>query len=242
MAARGWNDHYRMGVGTEKIQGKQDYGNKMMLFNTEPHLLETNTYHSYVEINPIERAELMTCDIILDPGPMPHGTLVGPDGKQLVGVQALGLTAYGSWRNWTRAPLKSAEFTVYGLDTNDEREVLFIHEGKRLAGALRARGDARGPFTVKLERLGAITGRVVDGGGKPQPGVLLSAEDPFQGRALPADRFQTDKEGRFRIEGLAPGVKYTIKMVRNGKDVGQVCDGLTIKAGESRDLGDVQMK
>jgi hypothetical protein len=242
LAARGWSDHYRMGVGTEKIQGKQDYGNKLMLFNTEPHLLETNTYHSYVEINPAERAELLTCDVILDPGPMPHGTLLGPDGKPLIGVRAMGLTAYNSWRNWTRAPLRSAEFTVYGLDANDEREVVFIHEGKHLAGALRARSDNKGPLTVKLEPWGTVTGRVVDGGGKPLSGVLLSAEDPFRGRPLLTDSHQTDKEGRFRIEGLAPGVKYTIKMVRNGKDAGQVSEGLTIRAGETRDLGDVQLK
>jgi hypothetical protein len=30
--------------------------------------------------------------------------------------------------------------------------------------------------------------------------------------------------------------------VRNGKDAGQVCEGLSIKAAETRDLGDVQLK
>src|SRR5262249_14022622 len=80
-------------------------------FQTAPHLLEVDTYHTYVEINPAEGAELLTCDILLDPGRMPRGTLVGPDGKPLVGARALGLTAYNRWRHWTQAPLKSADFT-----------------------------------------------------------------------------------------------------------------------------------
>ena len=76
-----------------------------------------------------------------------------------------------------------------------------------------------------------------------QAGVLLSLrEPPFQSPPLPTDSFQTDKEGNFRIEGLAPGVKYTVVIVQNGAPAGQVCEGLTVKSGEIRDLGDVRAK
>src|SRR5262249_37952461 len=47
LAARGWNDHYRMGVGTDGIKGKYDE----RLFDTLPHLQETDTFHTYVELN-----------------------------------------------------------------------------------------------------------------------------------------------------------------------------------------------
>ena len=45
----------------------------------------------------------------------------------------------------------------------------------------------------------------------------------------------TDKEGRFRIDGLIPGVKYNLW-------VGNQDFPVTVKSGESRDLGDVRTK
>jgi hypothetical protein len=229
--ARGWSDHYRMGVGTDGIKGKYEE----RFFDTVPHLQEVDTFHTYVEINPADKAESVTCDLVLDPGAMPHGTLTGPDGKPLSGVQALGLTAYNRGRNWTRSPLKSEAFTVYGLGPTDEREVLFVHAEKQLAGVVRVRGDAKEPLRVKLEPWGTVTGRLVGPDGKPRPGLLLKVED----RSLPGASPQTDKEGRFRLAGLAPGVKYTLQLVQNGQPTASVFDGLALKAAETRDLGDV---
>jgi RNA polymerase sigma factor (sigma-70 family) len=231
LAARGWNDHYRMGVGTDRIEGKFD----QRLFNTAPYLQETDTFHTYVELNPDDKAESVTCDLVLDPGTMPHGTLVGPDDKPLAGAEALGLTAYGRSRHWTRAPLKDSAFTVYGLGPMEEREVVFVHAVKQLAGVVRVRGDAKEPLRVKLESWGTVTGRLVGPDGKPRSGLLLRAEDRF----LPGTALQTDKDGRFRVAGLAPGVKYTLQVVQNGQPVAAVFDGLALKAAEVRDLGDV---
>jgi hypothetical protein len=42
---------------------------------------------------------------------------------------------------------------------------------------------------------------------------LLQADDRF----LPGISLQTDKEGRFRVAGLAPGAKYTLHVVQNGQ-------------------------
>jgi RNA polymerase sigma factor (sigma-70 family) len=238
LTARGWNDHYRMAVGAEKFLKKDRDGDKDEFLLTAPYLCPPNTVHTLVEINPDEKAVLQICDIVLDPGTMPRGTVVGPDGKPLAGTKVLGLTAYGRWGNWTRAPLKSAEFTVYGLDVNEEREVAFFHESKHLAGIVKVSGHAKGPLTVKLEPCGVVTGRLVTEDRKPQPDVLLQVAEGV----LPNAQFQTDKDGRFRIEGLASGAKYTLEVVKNGKSAGRVFAGLTIKAGESKDLGDIQVK
>jgi RNA polymerase sigma factor (sigma-70 family) len=234
--ARGWSDHYRMGVGTDGIKGKYEE----RFFDTVPHLQEVDTFHTYVEINPADKAESVTCDLVLDPGPMPRGTLTGPDGKPLSGVQALGLTSYNRWRNWTRAPLKGEAFTVYGLGPTEEREVVFVHADKQLAGVARVRGDTKEPLSVKLEPWGTVTGRLVGPDGKPRPGQLLRVDDHL----LPGTSPQTDKEGRFRVAGLAPGAKYTLHVVQNGQPVAEVFAGLALKAAEVRDLGDVvvQMK
>ncbi len=150
IAARGWGDHYRMGVGAERIPGKDTRTSNITFFLTAPGLCETDTFHTYAEVNPAEGAESVTCDLVLDPGTMPRGTVVDPDGKPLAGATALGLTAYNTHRNWTRSPLKTAEFTVWGLGPTDEREVVFVHKAKQLTGSVRVRGDAKGPLVVKL--------------------------------------------------------------------------------------------
>src|SRR5262249_20724111 len=108
LTARGWSDHYRMAVGAEKFLKKDRDGDQGEFLLTAPHLCPPTTVHSLVEINPDEKALLHLCDIVLDPGTMPHGTITGPDGKPLTGTKAFGLTAYGlGWRNWSRTPLKS---------------------------------------------------------------------------------------------------------------------------------------
>ena len=134
--------------------------------------------------------------------------------------------------------MKSAEFTVYGLDMNEERALAFFHESKRLVGNVKVRGDAKGPLTVKLEPWGIVTGRLVTEDGKPQAAVLLQIADG----ALPNGAHQTDKDGRFRIEGLTSGVAYSLDVVKNGRPNGRVFASLAIKAGESKDLGDIQVK
>ena len=231
LCARGWSDHYRMGIGTDRIKGRY----QQQLFDTLPHLQGINTAHTYLEINPSDDAESVTCELVLDPGTMLRGTLTGPDGKPVAGAQALGLTAYSRSRNWTRIPLKGDAFIVYGLAPTDEREVVFVHMGKQLAALTRVRGDAKQPLAVKLEPWGTVTGRLVGPDGKPRPGVLLQVDD----RLLPGASLQTDKEGHFRVAGLAPGVKYTVQVIQNGQPVADVFAGLALKAAEVRDLGDV---
>jgi RNA polymerase sigma factor (sigma-70 family) len=232
LAARGWNDHYRMSFGADKIKGQDPQG----FFLTAPFLLEPNTMNGYVEICPAEGAESLNCDILLDPGRMPRGTVVGPDGKLLAGAQALGLTSYEGYPGWTRAPLPTAEFTVYGLGDGEVRDVYFVHPGKHLAAQVRVRSDDRG-LRVKLEPGGVVTGRLVSADGKPQAGELLRVVDgPLHGGEL-----QTDRDGRFRMEGLAPGRAYTLDVVRNGQPVGHVFAGLTLKAGQTRALGNVTL-
>jgi hypothetical protein len=121
---------------------------------------------------------------------------------------------------------------------NEEREVAFFHESKHLAGIVKVSGHAKGPLTVKLEPCGIVRGRLVTEDRKPQPDVLLQVA----AGVLPNAQFQTDKDGCFRIEGLAPGAAYTLDVVKNGKSAGRVFTGLAIKAGETKDLGDIQVK
>lgn len=235
LMARAWNDHYRAGVGSDKMQPWDGTHNFLL---TVPFLGDPGGFHTVVEINPPENAESLSQDLFLDPGTMPHGRVVGPDGVPVASAHALGLTAYGTSRNWTRTPLPGADFTVWGLDAHEEREVVFVQEDKHWAGAVKVRGDTREPLIVKLEPWGVVSGRLVGPNGMPQPGVLLR----IAAMMLPRRSFQTDKDGRFRIEGLAPGVEYTMEVMMNDQVAGRVFTNLTVNGGETKDLGDIQVK
>jgi hypothetical protein len=54
-----------------------------------------------------------------------------------------------------------------------------------------------------------------------------------------------DKDGKFRIDGLAPGLKYGLGVTREPyvlKVSGKGIEELTVRPGEIKDLGDVEVK
>src|SRR5262249_33851468 len=105
------------------------------------------------------------------------------------------------------------------------------------------RGDEEGPLLIRLQPWGTVTGRLVDADGVPRAGVDLRfvffgrLDDPSLGWH-PTLRFQTTKDGKFRIEGLIPGLKYS--MISQGEI--ELFKNLTLQVGETRDLGDIPAK
>jgi RNA polymerase sigma factor (sigma-70 family) len=210
--------------------------------------------HTVAEVNPEKGAEAVTCELVLDPGGTLKGTVVGPDGKPLAGTLASGLK--GGHDAWDERPAPTAEFTVPAVTAAEPRLLQFTHPGKKLAGSLVVKGTEKGPLTVKLEAAGVLTGRFVTTNGKPLAEVEVLAltsgpvaspldkpkADVTAGTFPPGQR--TDKDGKFRIEGLPAGLTYNLA-VRRGMyvlvpagDTGKV----TVKAGETKDLGDLKVK
>ena len=131
-----------------------------------------------------------------------------------------------------------------GLAPGDVRQLAFVHRERRLSGSVILRGKVQGPIEVKLGPWGTVTGRLVDAGGQPRAGVELGWPSNQNRRveegpgSLP-EHVKTDADGRFRLEGLAPGLKYELQVLGNGGFYGAVFKDLVIKAGETRDLRDV---
>ena len=92
----------------------------------------------------------------------------------------------------------------------------------------------------------SVTGRVVDDDGEPRSDIaILLYHEPYPEHALggsvrqPSMRFELDKDGRFRIDALAPGVKYNLNVFLRGIGiVGYVEKELMVQPGEVKDLGD----
>jgi hypothetical protein len=214
--------------------------------NTAPPCTADN-YHTLVEVAPAKEAASQTCDITLDPGRTLSGNVVGPDGQPLSGARMGGLTGF-TITSWEHQTQPTAQFTVYAVKEGEKRNILVLHEEKHLAGSLILQGDEKGPLTISLKPWGTLTGRLVTGDGQPRPDVEVTLErygerltDPSCGYHR-IRSFQTDKEGKFRIEALVPDLKYTMHVKNKGRLVGTVFEDLKVKSGETKDLGDVQVK
>ncbi|HEV3261598.1 MAG TPA: sigma-70 family RNA polymerase sigma factor [Gemmataceae bacterium] len=267
IAARARGDRYRIGVGADRIKGLHKNGR----FRTYPHACEATDFHTFVEVNPEKGAVLATCPVVLDPGRTLTGTVLGPDGEPLAGARVSGLTSYGGGY-WADEPQTTAAFAVTGFGPGkrrltaafavtgfgpaEHRLLMFVHEGKRLAGFLVVKADEKGPLTIKLRPWGVLQGCLVNADGQPRADAeLVSLGSPIRHRtepiagtpdelsfgSLPTRERRTDKDGKFRLEGLIPGLKYNIGIEEEGYRItGTLPENLMVRPGEVKDLGDVK--
>jgi RNA polymerase sigma factor (sigma-70 family) len=249
LGARASGDQYRLGVGADKIKGGQAGG----AFRTYPGMLFASQFHALVEVNPAKDAKELNCELLLDPGRSAQGDVYGPDGQPLAGARVSGLTSYGYWEY---NPLKTAAFTLTGLEAGKPRLLQFAHFEKNLAGFLYVQGKEKGPLKVHLVPAGVLTGRLVLPDGQPATegqiitrGEILGAPPgkaknaPLRG-SLP-DGVRPGKDGKFRITGLVPGLTYKLGLYHDIylHELGGAAGGeLTFKPGETKDLGDVLVK
>jgi len=219
---------------------------------------------AYRVIDTKETDKPLVFEIELDPGRTLTGTLIGPERKPVNGATAHGLN-YNAFnlRNlpykpeWENESLATDVFSVRRLESQTARTVSFVHKDRKLIGHLVLHGDEEGPLEVQLNRWGTVTGRLLDGQGKPLKDVSVELQYPV----LPApgmrpwdEVVQTDADGRFRVEGLAPGLKHELALERtsqtSAKDdkedvVTYSADdrltALSVPAGEIKDLGDIRV-
>jgi hypothetical protein len=59
-----------------------------------------------------------------------------------------------------------------------------------------------------------------------------------------AEWVRTDEAGRFSVEGLVPGLRYSLHVESEGAMFGKslVFKDVTLEPGETRDLGDLRAK
>jgi protocatechuate 3,4-dioxygenase beta subunit len=218
-------------------------------------------WNAIIPINPsTDDPKSMACDIFLEPGRIISGNVVGPDDKPLEGAYAIGLAGVPIFWGFADAKLAKATFTAGGLDPARPRSLFFFHAEKKLAKVQPVRGDEKEPVTVRLEPLGAVAGRLLDAAGKPRAGLhvaVMHSVEQTDYKGLPLELIfdypswtklidgeaTTDGEGRFRIEGMVPGLKYLLN-VKDGNTIleGYTKGDLTFEPGKAKDLGDLKDK
>jgi RNA polymerase sigma factor (sigma-70 family) len=190
--------------------------------------------HALVLLNSDGNSDTLTRDVVLLPGRTVEGTVVDPDAKPLAGVTAHGLAP----NQFGPTTLATAAFTVRALHPQRSRRLLFIQEEKRLGKLLEVRGDEQKPLTVRLQPCGSVTGRIVDKEGLPLAGLVVEFyPERFYGHA---DRkATTDRDGRFRVDGLLAGERYGSTR-KNDINFFPLYRSVVVKPGEVKALGDAK--
>lgn len=214
-----------------------------------------------IDAKPTDRR--LVFDIVFDPGRTLKGTLVDPDGRQVRGATAWGLKLGNTSRGTVREGeqiLESPAFTATGIDRDQTCTLSFVHRGRKLIGQTTVRPEDKGPLTVRLQPWGALTGRLVDAEGKPLSQVkihLRYPDSPDSGMRPPDQEIATDRDGRFRVEGLMPNREHELilehgtnkdvalsssKPRRTPRPAPAVLKKLETRSGEVKDIGDITVK
>jgi protocatechuate 3,4-dioxygenase beta subunit len=191
--------------------------------------LMQDDHNALVLLEPGEGDKELVRDIALERPLERKGRVVGPDGQPITGVTVSGLLP----RWYITETLKGAEFTVRGLNPKAKRGLVFHHKGKNLGFYLKELPDEKlGPLTIKLQPCGSVSGRIVDQDGQPVAGMHIPGG---LGGSL---EFTTDKEGRFQVGELVPGMEYHIM---RPKVVATVLVSVVVEPGKNKDLGDLKV-
>jgi RNA polymerase sigma factor (sigma-70 family) len=241
LVARTSGGRYLPAVGADRIEGLD----RIRSLVGEPRKVVPD-YQAVVEVNPAVGSGPMTRDIALEPVRTATGTVIDPDGKPVAETVARGLDANVAWGERV---LMTPGFTVENIDPRRPRRVDFFHVERRLAGSVRIEGDEASPVRVRLQPWGVVAGRIVEDRGKPASGLVLTSFPPrpseIDAGVLPR-RVEVGDDGRFRVEGLVPGLRYSAYIMGDPGLMGFVVGNrsvfrdLRIGPGETRDLGDVR--
>jgi RNA polymerase sigma factor (sigma-70 family) len=239
LAFRADRDDYVNALGAEAIAG---FDPKRAVFPTRGGGCLAIDYHTLAEVNLDPGAESATVDLQVAPGRSLELSVIDPDGRPVAGLKALGVAPMPSIE-----PQASSVVKVRALDPSRPRRVYVYQLDRKLVGSTWLKGDEAGPSTLRLVPWGTIVGRCLDSERNPlasqvanQIGTSLTAPE-FEGLMRPNpvnSPTRTDKDGRFRIEALVPGLRYSQTLGRFRNDPG--FKDVVVAPGEIKDLGDIQ--
>jgi RNA polymerase sigma factor (sigma-70 family) len=202
-------------------------------------------YCAYRVIEPGADEGSLNCEFQPDPGVTRAGMIVDPDGQPLNGATIHGRSAIFD----PPFELPTAGFNVLALEPNRTRNLFAVHPKRQLAGYLSIRGDERSNVSLRLEPWAEVKGRAVGEDGRPLGNAMVrmtySGPDGYMlpglsASAFPCQEMTTDKDGAFHLEGLVPGIPFSLSLMKDGRFYDDKrLKAIEAKPGETKDLGDV---
>jgi RNA polymerase sigma factor (sigma-70 family) len=241
----GYMPRYRAFVGAEAIKG---YDSRLMGFRTVPQICHVPNYHAMAELNLDPNAPSPTLDLQVEPSRTIVVTAIDPEGRPVAGTTAVGVSERFSWSDY---PQSSPAIEIDAVDPARPRRLTVTHSGRKLVGSVYLKGDEPSPMTIQLQPFGTVTGRIVDDDARPRGGLAISSADgtrparPAEQGILPGGAvsggIRIGRDGRFRIEGLVPGLKYGAGASEGYPHYGEVFRDLIVTPGEVKDLDDLKL-
>ena len=214
VAVKGFDGAHLTAVGIDRVANPPEGGIGRDFELPTYNSLRPMEYNALAEVNPPDRAEAFVHDFALQTGRSMTVQLVDPQGSPLTEASVEGRypSPYEGRVHYSGLDDQSRT-VITGLDPKATRTVLFQHDGRNLGAVLIIKpgeDDRAGADGDALRPCATVTGRVVDGDGKPVRGEVesrMSYGDNNESGSVGPD-FPLDAEGRFRIEGVIPGASY----------------------------------
>ncbi|MEX2142422.1 MAG: M56 family metallopeptidase [Pirellulales bacterium] len=207
------------------------------------------------EINPPAGAEEFSYEIRLNSFKPHKLRLLDRNGEPLGGVTAEGLTQIPlRGLRGKNVAQSSAIVEVLGLAEDQPRPVMLVHADRGLAAAIAGLtvddflNDT--PKDIKLLPAASIVGRLLDENGKPvsEASAFASLDTGDEGESKsmrggwrPSRGDRTNADGRFRIDLVPSGVKYSFQAYHLAIDRGATMEIGPLKPKEQLGLGDITL-
>lgn len=198
-------------------------------------------YNQALLINPGENDDSLTQDVQFELGRTLAVTVETADGKPPVDLIVRGRTNM----RFVPEKLDAPEFQVTGLHPKIDRELTVEAREQKLGVYRVLHGEDEGPLTLLLQPCGAVSGRLLDEDGEPLANTTLGVG---KARTQPPEfSATTDKDGKFRLDGLVPGLPYGISLRRRPAQMGmgmfhQLATDIVVAPGKTHDLGDLDLR
>ena len=141
-------------------------GNDSELIDCRPLPAWPADFNGYQLIDVLQGKDLQV-EIALTPGRTRPVVLEFPDGK----AHDTNLLGLNPTPHDSREMYYPGQTELVGLGEHETRRLYASSHDGQFGGMVLVRGAESGPVTVKLKPVGILTGRVVDGGGKPIQGI-----------------------------------------------------------------------
>jgi protocatechuate 3,4-dioxygenase beta subunit len=186
-------------------------------------------------------------DIVLERAAVLPVRIQDAEGKPLTDVWVGGSTSQ-DWCPVTQC--KEAKCSTY--EPGKPRLMVFYHEGRKLAGTLRLKGDEKPPVVAKLGPAGSIKGQLLDTDGNPLAGVEVDVH--YRQRTASevnhiirhGKQVVTDANGVFAFDDLIPQQKFELSFGQSKRKFERTPKlanpAIEVKSGESRDAGAIKVK
>jgi hypothetical protein len=230
-------------------EGMKGYDARLQGFITIPGYVLARANAVVDEIDVVPGTRKTVRDLQADPGRSVDVSVVGPNGRPVTEMKVKGMSD-----SYATAPYPqfSDRFTVYGFDPSTPRRVVVMQTERKLIGSVVLTGNEAGRVVIKLEPWGSVTGRIVDDEGRPRKAMCVGSPNGSENKQvqthdiLPGadwnDGIRAGNDGRFYVEGLVPGVRYSAVARTGFERPGDLFKDIIVSPGEAKDLGDLKVR